>query len=88
MHRPHPHSLPNCTSYHVYKLYGNLYLLNYRLYWYFLARKKKKLVAFFFRTPAGNNSSWACWGKGVSGKSWGGRETGENHFRGPTFLDT
>lgn len=28
-----PHSLPNCMSYHVYKLYGNLYLLNYRLYW-------------------------------------------------------
>lgn len=41
-----PHSLPNCTSYHVYKLYGNLYLLNYRLYWYFLARKKKNLWRF------------------------------------------
>lgn len=51
MHRPHPHSLPNCTSYHVYKLYGNLYLLNYRLYWYFLARKKKKTCGVFPSEP-------------------------------------
>lgn len=37
---PPTHSLPNCMSYHVYKLYRNLYLLNEGLYRYFLARKK------------------------------------------------
>lgn len=83
---PPTHSLPNCMSYHVYKLYRKLISAELKIV--LVISSKTKVMGFLARIPPSNNKVPGLARGKMQWEELGRKRGGENHFRGPIFLDT